>query len=200
MKFKRTWRSKLNYKSVLDGIKNIKKRNDKFHSLSKKEQRMEIGLDVLDMLSLKQISGGDDYWNYQFRRKMSRLDDSKELQNKLMSKSLYKEENCEVCARGAMMLSTIRLGNNIDPDTDYISRGTPKIQKHFTRIMYVAMEAVYEDYCYKSSIVGANEEYEHPYEFNTSELLANIFLQVIQTDGGFSIKNNTDYLKLIISK
>mgnify|MGYP000005632317 CR=1 FL=1 len=47
--------------------------------------------------------------------------------------------------------------------------------------------------------MGDSYQNERPYKTTTDETLANIFLQVIQTGGKFSLKNKKDYLKTFIA-
>lgn len=94
-------------------------------------------------------------------------------------------EYCTVCARGAMMLSQIRLGNEVDPVKSYWScdEGNEEIIKGFSMDDFENMEQEYED-C----------EFEHPYEDNTTEKLKNICLNIL-VNGNFNTEDQTDYLK-----
>ena len=186
MNFKNNWRTKLEYKSILIGIEDVKKRNKKFHSLNTSNRRKEIALDVLSMLDQHDIVASSGcYWNRNLQNTLDDASSSQELQELLLDSSIYTSLNCEVCARGAMMLSTIRLGNRINPRDSFVDQGDEGNQKHFTTTMFHEMEYVYE-------------HLRKPYQHNSKESLANIYLQVVQT-GKFSECNKTDYLELIIT-
>lgn len=184
MEFIKNWSSKLPYKSKLSRFKDINKRNIKFKSLSLEDQKKEIALDVLNLLSTENINASISCY-------MSFYDDVYQCNDKEIFKLLNDNEffnkinndyGCQVCARGAMMLSTIRLGNSIDPSNDVrFDKGDEYNQEYFTFNEYNDMEYQYEH--------GTE-----PYYHNTNGLLANIFLQIVHT-GTFDIENKTDYLK-----
>jgi len=187
MKIKKNWRSLLNYKSKLDQFKNIDKKNEAFHALSKLERRMEIALDIIGLLELDHIiPAGGGYWSSPLKLGKQKCNTPTELQQFTLNTERY--SGCHVCARGAMMLSTIRLGNKLEPNAYGITDGNDSTQNHFPESIYSTMENVYED---------AFNSYSKPYKANSPECLANIFLQVIQREGKYALSNKTDYLKII---
>lgn len=192
MKFKKNYKSLLKYKTQLGSIKNIEKRNVAFHALSKKERRQEIALDVLGLLDMGRLSSsGQDifdacYWSGKMKREIIDTDSPESMQELVISDSFYEEVSCSVCARGAMMLSTIRMGNNLSPTGIDLASGSIYSQKHFTTSMFKKMETVFEQ------LDGVSRVYQS----NTNESLANIFLQVVQT-GSFKLSDTKDYLSII---
>jgi hypothetical protein len=182
-KLKKNWRKILPYKSQLTSIKDIEKRNNKFHSLPVANRRKEIALDVIGLVANGDITASSrNYWGEDLDLIRENSATPKELQDNLLNQ----HTGCDVCARGATMLSTVRLGNKLDPGDDWLDNGCTRNQKHFTLNMYTAMESIYE--------YGYN-----PYNHNTSENLLNIFLQVVYT-GRYHRDNITDYLKRIRTK
>jgi hypothetical protein len=81
-----------------------------------------------------------------------------------------------------MMLSQIRLGNHISSNNDHRSRGNSEIIKGFDMVAFKNMELEYE-----------HSYFNHPYESNTNEKLANICCNIIVNDN-FNKKDDTDYL------
>lgn len=174
-------KANIEYKSVLTGIKNIKKRNEVFNNLDKQSQRMEIAWDCLNLLLSKTINASDGhYWSYDLKEIAYYSEDSKEFQKSLNDKNAIK--GCKVCARGAMMLSQIRLGNEIDPEIYGYDRGTLDIIKGFSHEDFLDMENTYER--------GSDSL---PYEPNTEENLANICCNIL-VNGDFNKRDKTDYL------
>ena len=194
VRFKKDWRTKLRYRSQLKGIKDQKEKNETFHSLPIADRRREIALDALEMLHLEHISAAHGtYWTENLIDTAKSCETSIELQKNLLDKNTY-NSNCRVCVRGAMMLSTIRLGNKIDPLNRSLSSGCSNSQKHFTARMYHDMEDVYEGtyFFYTSEDIDIL-----PYRLRSNENLANVFLQVVQT-GAFKYDDRVDYLKKIL--
>lgn len=178
-------KANIKYKSVLADFKNIEERNYAFNNLDPQSQRLEIAWDALQLVLSGTIEGAiGDYWSSDLRKVVRRCETSKELQNALISKL----PNCEVCARGGIMLSTIRLGNEIEPDQDHISAGTDRIVKGFSFEDMSLMEQAYE---------GWNHTYrdESPYPSRTTEQLANILCNVL-VNGNFDINDTTNYLSI----
>lgn len=190
MKFKRTWRSMLPYKTQLKS-KSIKRNNETFHSLDRDSQKKEIALDVLSMIASDTMVGShDSYWDTILYKNAKKITSASKLQ-----KELRNVESCSVCARGAMMLSTIRVGNKLKYTygEEGLIDGNNHTQKHFDYGEYSDMENVYEDYA------NTRQEYDIPYDRQSTECLANIFLQVMHT-GTFVIgEANEDYLKSIVT-
>ena len=171
--------NKIPFTSVLQPIQNIQERNNKFHSLSDEDKRREISFDLAALILSGNISGAHgEYWSSKLRDILEPDNDLYQLQ--LMN---YLPE-CEVCQRGGMMLSQIRLGNNVNYYyNSYSSCGTEDIIEGFHMGNFHDMECEYE-----------NNVFDHPYENNTTEKLLNITLNVI-ANGNFDTKDKTDYIK-----
>jgi hypothetical protein len=174
------------FRSQLESIKNLEERNLAFDELSDEEKRREIAYDCLQLTLEGKVKGRDGcytnhtlngYWNDELMR--IRTNTPKEFQEILVNKL----PECTVCARGGLMLSQIRLGNNISSDT--ISRYDgyfEDILKGFSMKSFRAMEEEYED-----------SDHKHPYEAKTTKKLQNICLNVI-ANGDFDIDDKTKYL------
>ena len=117
-----------------------------------------------------------EYWS--FALSCIKIIDSKKFQKELVN-NLPK---CEVCIRGGMMLSQIRLGNELHCNIDNIHKGDFKIIKGFSMDSFYKMEEEYE-----------HSTYKHPYERHTSWKLANICCNVL-VNGDFNTEDKTDYL------
>lgn len=206
MKFKKNWRNLLPYKSTLP--KDVEKRNVVFNAMDDVSQRKEIALDVLEMLDVEAIVCNikRHYWEDNVRWELYDIEDSKEFQSKILEFTEPKQE-CQVCARGALMLSTIRLGNEIScesEDVEFIQKGSSDLLKGFTIEEIKWMELWYEgnywgvtsDDCNLNNFDFDWQE-EYPYQYHTNEMLANLFLNVLH-NGKFVEDDCTDYLKLIV--
>ena len=204
MKFKRNWRTLLENKSQLDKIKNIEKRNKAFHKLPKKQQRIEVALDVLSLMNLESIQA--DAGNFWSCGMIDELDNQgpEELQSKVLDDEFLNRAKCHVCVRGAMTLSIIRMGNKIstkgdeyENDIDEVSNGQEQ-QNYFTHATYQAMEIVFEDWSIPNARLDYREKYaDYPYKDGSNECLANIFIQIANT-GEFKLTNQKDYLSKIL--
>lgn len=169
----------ITYKSVLQPIKNIEKRNKAFHELSDEGKRLEIAWDLLQLVVGKKIGANRcGYWNNKLLRKRNSSKDSKELQEKL----LYTNAQCTVCQRGGIMLSTIRLGNKLGPDVSHISDGEKDILEGFDMVSMYMMEDEYE-----------GGTYSHPYKIRTREKIANICCNIL-VNGDFNTLDTSNYL------
>lgn len=84
-----------------------------FNKLSKRQQRVAIAKDVIKALNSGQIIPRSQYTDAAAIQGVKDFFDSKVFQ-----KFLKTEAHCEVCAKGAMFISKIRLGNNISAN-DY---------------------------------------------------------------------------------
>ena len=169
----------ITYESVLTDL-TIEERNEKFNNLDEKTQRLEIAWDALNLVVEELIKPSvGTYWNFSLR---SVRGNSKELQETFTNKEFYQANNCEVCQRGLMMLSQIRLGNSIDSKEFQKEKGRAGIIKGFSMDTFMYMENEYE-----------RSQYKHPYNNNSKEKLANICCNVI-TNGDFYISDKTDYL------
>jgi len=182
----------ITYKSVLQGIKNIKERNKAFDALDEQSQRMEIAWDTLQLITSNKVKGSNgSYWDRALLNLQVDIIDeiedgmiSKEEGSKEFQKTLIKKlpESCKVCARGGVMLSLIRLGNKISPTESCADNGDRDTIRAFDMDSMYNMESEYE----KSS-------YKHPYCHNSTEKLANIYCNVL-VNGFFNTKDKSNYL------
>lgn len=174
-------KANINYKSVLDGIKNLKKKNEAFHALDDQSKRMEIAWDVLKLLEGEIIFPSCGcYWDDELHLIQQEEATTSEELCKLFNTS-SKIKGCSVCARGAMMLSQIRLGNNLLNEYA-IYEGDDEILEGFSMDSFYYMEREYE-----------KSEYDHPYRTNTKQKLMNICCNVL-VNGDFNKNDRTNYL------
>ena len=171
------------FQSKLAKFKNITNRNEAFDKLSPKDKRREIAYDALNLVITRQVMASEDgdYWNSSLQIRTKPLHTPKELQCLLVDKL----PTCQVCQRGLMMVSQIRLGNTLSPSGAAIQNGSNSNIKGFSIDSFGLMESLYEGWHH---IVG-----NHPYEMNTQEMMANICCNVIN-NGDFKITDTTDYL------
>lgn len=171
----------ITYKSVLSGIKNIDNRNKAFNELDKQSQRMEIAWDALKLITQNIIKANlCGYWDGKISEiSLSEINAKKFQQELLKTNNL---QNCEVCARGIMMLSLIRIGNTLDPRFDNVRSGSSDSIKGFTIDNFLEMENEYE--------CGV---FNHPYHTNTEEKLANICCNIL-INGNFNTKDKKNYI------
>lgn len=167
----------IKYKSKLTRIKDIEKRNKAFDALSDEDKRKEIAWDSLQMILLGKM---DASWGYYWDEKLRDIKDS---EPKSFQKKLLEVESCSVCARGAVMLSQIRLGNKLHPKILDIDKGNDGILNGFNMFEMEQMEKEFEQ-----------SYFDHPYCYNTREKLANILCNVI-VNGHFNTDDRNDYLK-----
>lgn len=177
------------FKSALSRIKDIKKRNAAFAALTAEQKRKEIAWDVLTTLIAGQITAAaGSYWGTSLRRTQDYSRTAEDFQCKLLDlPGVAKKEfrsSCAVCARGAVMLSTIRLGNKIHPRAEHATQGSRPLLQGFTMGQMHNMEQLYES----GSPLA-------PYVDNSDAMLGNIMCNVI-TNGSFKKNDYTDYLKL----
>lgn len=175
----------INFKSYLQGIKDIEKRNKAFHKLTDEEKRLEIAWDSLLLImegSIRPAGFGKNscYWDKKLFKATENLS-SKELQKTLIERP--KSQKCTVCERGITMLSTIRLGNSIDGFDNDRENGHEDNIQGFIKQDFYNMEKEYE-----------HSYYSHPYKNNTLEKMANICCNVL-VNGNFNTEDKTDYLK-----
>ncbi len=172
---------KIPYKSKLYRFKNIENRNKAFKKLSKTDQKKEIALDALKLVIDRKLKAADGvYWGYNLMNVSRDAKDAKDFQQKL-NNTLPK---CEVCQRGLMMISQIRLSNTIDPSENDMMCGSKKNIKGFSFGEFLDMENEFEGI-----------DFNLPYGSHTNSKLALICCNVIK-NGKFKPKDNTDYLKL----
>lgn len=177
------------FTSKLKDIKDIKERNRVFNfELSDEEKRKEIAWDSLNLVINGVLTAHrSGYWEEALVRKTKNLS-SEALQDKLLCIETNKDE-CMVCARGAIMVSQIRLGNELSTenlDSQKVANGEGNdgsfdILKGFGSKSFLHIEAEYEN---NSDI----------YPIHTPHNLANIFCNII-THGDFDPKDRTDYLE-----
>jgi len=134
------------YKSKLD-IKDIKERNKAFEALSDEDKRKEIVFDSLKLIleerKLRATESATGYWNFGASSLVENYNSSEQLQNALLNLNI---PNCEVCARGAVMLSQIRLGNSLCANDNGITDGESGAVRGFNMLSMRLMELVYEVY------------------------------------------------------
>ena len=171
----------IRFKSVLDPIKSISKRNKAFNELSDEGKRLEIAWDALKLVEAGRIKASYGYyWDDKLHDIAKSSDTSEEFQKKLNVQENI--ESCSVCARGSIMLSLIRLGNSVDPSDSWVSEGDDNNIKGFSMDSMYNMENGYE-----------NSRFYHPYKCNTEEKLMNILCNVL-INGDFNPKDKNDYL------
>lgn len=170
----------INYRSVLDKYKTIRERNDAFNALDPQSQRLEIAWDALKLVVAGSIQASNGcYWSTSLQ---SVEGSSKELQKVFNTKKFFKQASCEVCQRGAVMLSQIRLGNSISSEDEDRDMGTDDNTKGFGLASLYNMEAEYE-----------RSAFNHPYHMNSQEKLANIFCNVL-INGDFKKSDRKNYI------
>ena len=174
-------KANITYKSVLTEFTDIKERNVAFNNLDEQSQRLEIAWDALQLVLNDKVRAADgSYWGYTLSSKTINLN-AEDTQNYLLKK--LNRITCTVCQRGLMMVSQIRLGNELCHDNDSrLDSGTEDNIKGFSLDDFEAMEQEYE--C---------NLFEHPYNVRTDEKLANICCNVL-VNGNFNTKDRTDYL------
>jgi hypothetical protein len=174
------------FKSVLSGIKSIETRNQKFKTLSVESKRQEIAYDALKLVLAGKLMASDGcFWDdelYDLKQILEKNGKSAKDFQMALNKEL---PTCKVCQRGLMMVSVIRLGNQISPDDGDAYCGSEETLrgKGFTKGQFLRMEGEFEE-----------SRFEHPYEDNTDEKLANICCNVI-ANGTFNTDDKRDYLK-----
>lgn len=167
----------ITFKSVLQEIKDIEKRNEYFDWLDDEGKRLEIAWDCLQLvLSYKIKTSIGFYWGKGLKTIIT--EEPKEFQ-RILNEEL---PDCRVCARGALMLAQIRLGNNIDSRESGRDCGIEKNIQGFTYDDFIGMELEFE-----------TDRFCHPYQRNSQEKLANILCNVL-VNGNFNKEDKTDYL------
>jgi len=174
----------IEFHSVLQGIKDVKARTEAFHKLSNEDKRKEIAWDALQLVLIDRLlPSHGNYWTGDLSDIKLESSTPEDLQARLICATQSTNSRCVVCARGAVMVSTIVLGNHIDPVRDYsIAHGDQYNIQGFTMQEMKDMESEYED-----------GWFDHPYDTNTKEKLANILCNVL-TNGFFNTEDKTDYL------
>lgn len=169
------------FRSELVKYRNIETRNGVFNKLKNEAKRKEIAYDALKLVLNEQVQASFGcYWGGKLSNIRGKSIDSKDLQKKLIDLP----KRCTVCQRGLMMVSQIRLSNNLHPQqSPHIIDGNEDNIKGFSLSKFEEMENEYE--C---------REYDHPYISNSNQKLANICCNVI-ANGNFNRFDKTDYLK-----
>ena len=168
----------ITYESVLSEITDTEQRNQVFNNLDRQSQRMEIAWDALQLITSGKVKACDgDYWSDSL---LNIKGNSKELQNVLVNKL----PECEVCARGLMMLSQIRLGNDIDSNDTFRYDGGRTNMKGFSYSSYIKMEMEYE-----------HSNFTTFYKSRSEEKLANICCNIL-VNGNFNSKDKFNYLTI----
>lgn len=179
------------YTSILIGITDIETRNKAFNALDKETQRREIALDSLQLVLTSQVYAHNaGYWDdhlYAIKEP-----DSKLFQNILINKL----PECRVCQRGLMMLSQIRLGNELASNDSSIYCGNNDNIKGFSIDDFEGMESEYEG----ETIDMLDEDDNNidnslPFKKHSWQKLANICCNVI-ANGNFVINDENDYLQI----
>jgi len=190
------------FQSVLTNIKDIKERNKAFDELSDEDKRKEIAFDSLGLILVEESmqAKGGDYWGT-LEGAVKQTETSEELQNFLLT-----APKCEVCARGAIMMSQIRLGNSIGLKNNYyydIEKGAnQRLLKGFTVDTMDNMEQEFEGWVKaepgnpwgdRVQIKDYESGCRQPYASGSNEKLVNILCNII-TNGDFVPEDDTDYL------
>lgn len=168
------------FTSQLQNIKNIEIRNKAFDTLSDEDKRKEIAYDSLCLILDGKITGSNHtYWSHELYSIKHNSYDPKDFQEKLQD-----IPECQVYARGAVMLSQIRLNNTIHLHNSGISKGNSKNLNGFHISSMISMENQYE-----------GNMYNNIYPIRSTQNLVNIMCNVIN-NGNFSVHDEKDYLKL----
>lgn len=175
----------ITYKSLLSGVRGINKRNEMYNSLTNQQKRREIAWDVIVLLQKGMIEGSDgSYWDNNLEDLYETSKNSKEVFrrfNKL-------EHTCEVCARGAIMLSTIRLGNTYGPEeygSAYCVHDGTIDGRSLTCFSVESLRNMELEYEFN--------QFKHPYFANTDNKLMNIMCNIV-VNGDFNTSDKTNYV------
>lgn len=195
------------YKSKLTK-RSIKGRNEQFLELSTEDQKREIALDNLHLITFEHIrpAGGitkrglrydKGYWVTKKLKNLQAIsDDPKQLQERLNEEL---PPTCIVCQRGGLMLSKIRLADGVDPQAGTVDRGNKSTAAPFTSKELIHMESAYEKWglSEKNRFQGGHNMYKRykiPYPPNTLENMANNLCVIIDR-GKFDINYaKVDYI------
>ena len=175
----------IEYKSILSGCKNENERNIRFLQLDDQSKRLEIAWDALNLVMNDKLQPSDGcYWNaYLADNTINITSNLTEIRKFLLNKL---GENCEVCQRGAIMVSTIRAGHCFDIDSidkeNIVDGNECKARAGFSIESMWDMENEYE-----------NNYFNHPYQDNTKEKMMNILCNIL-VNGDFNTNDRTDYL------
>lgn len=183
----------ITFKSLLDPITDIEKRNKKFASLSDEGKRLEIAWEALKLVVggiaepsdvIDSKTGKRSYYRYWDENLVTIYRGSKS--SKDLQEALLGVKSCTVCERGILTLAKIRIGNNVNPSKIRVSRAcdgySTCAREGFSINSFRSMETEYE-----------LSDYKHPYNSNTSKKMANILCNVL-VNGDFNTEDKTDYL------
>lgn len=173
------------FKSKLTRFRNIKNRNKAFDKLTNRQKRQEIAFDALGLLSSNKIGAERGlYWNMRLKVKQWGSGTAEKFQEELCN--LDDVQGCKCCARGAIMLSTIRLGNKVEPSNKFARDGGISTVKGFTVEDMRKMEQQFEYGAHNDTFSSYNKEDEN---------LANILCNVIK-NGNYKPDDKKNYIEL----
>lgn len=185
------------FQSKLDSSRTITERNKVFHTLSAEDQRKEISYDLLMLILNKHLDACEGgYWDGEYLDNHDQCTTPEELHIYLNNFEKH-GDTCEVCARGGMMLSQIRLGNTVSPHDLSVERGNKENIIGFTFTEFWDMEALYEGLVVRTNIFGVEHNpwiVDHPFQQHTRARLVNICLNVI-VNGCFEKYDYTNYVE-----
>jgi hypothetical protein len=161
--------------------------------LSRAEQRVVIAKDAIKQLRAEIYHAeGGTYVEERFDKKLVKCTSASKLQGLLLkSKSL-----CSVCAKGALLLSTIRKFNTITPgEFNTILDGGINKLRPWTSNQLGLIEAVFEGYYYRygNDIEKLIRKWRAKYineegELDDSKLLLGIMENIVRNHGTFRLK------------
>lgn len=176
------------FKSLLKGVSSITERNKIFNSLSEEGQRLEIAWDCLQLLLEDKVKPSIGwYWDLKL------MDEYEGSSSKQIFRKFNNVKDCEVCARGAIMLSQIRLGNKIGKENVPGECARKGVMYDLTQGDNISLTAFSID-----SLKNMEEEYEfgyfdHPYATNSKEKLMNMMCNIL-VNGDFKKSDKKNYL------
>lgn len=180
------------YKSQLTHIKDLKQRNKAFHALAIEDKRREMALDALTLLqSGNLVADIGFYWDSELYDLLT--DDSESTQQNFCGLNYTQ---CEVCAKGALMVSRIRLGNQISEihgyDRGHIASGNvPEFDNYFSKTVWSDIENVFEGWVKMNVDLSKDETFVI---FRHAEnRLVNILCNII-VNGNFDIHDKRIFL------
>lgn len=190
----------MKYVSKLKGT--IKEKNVQFKAMCAEDQRREIALDALKIMDHELIRPQSGvYWS----RGLYTITDgmSAEALCKFLNEDLYEDENkgCDVCAKGATMISMIRLGNTLDGHDGFrdgsATEDTDVDYFGFTQFEMDRIEQAFEGWELTDLGMELNEEYDpYPIDYRGSDYrLRNIYLNILK-HGAFKMDDHTDYVHI----
>lgn len=212
MKFKSNWQDLLPYKSVLRSIVDIEERNNAYWKLDRQSQKFEVCIDMLTLMEQNIIVPDPrSYWgtfefgdgeviDFEFEDPKEDYIEASKFQERLCN---IDNSKCQVCQRGAVMLSTIRLGNRLSADSRNVSKGDES-NNPFSFQELIEMEGLFEDFyrvnfdedLFYYTYEKITSDMQFPYSSGAEECMVNMCLNVLY-NGDFDILDTTDYLSKI---